>query len=129
MSDKKLLIKSVVTGTLCGILTCIILMCILSAVMLSVGLLPAAILDYAMIAILAAGAFVGGFIATKINKGAGLIVGALTGTAIMLIIAIAALSRGDLEISALLPIKLAVAAAGGALGGILGLRERSHISI
>lgn len=129
MSDKKLLIKSVVTGTLCGILTCVILMCVLSAVMLSVGLLPAAILDYTMIVILAAGAFVGGFIATKINKGAGLIVGALTGVAIMLIVAITALSRGDLEVSALLPIKFAAAAAGGALGGVLGLRERRHIGI
>ena len=35
MSDKKKLIRSVVIGSLCGLLSCVAMMCVLAAVMLS----------------------------------------------------------------------------------------------
>ncbi|MER2080424.1 MAG: TIGR04086 family membrane protein [Ruminococcus sp.] len=127
MSDKKKLIKSVLIGSLCGMLACVILMCVMAAVMLTAGLLPAGITDYAMAAIASAGALTGGFVATKLNKGAGLIVGALTGAAMFLLITLAALLKSSAPVTVLTAIRAAGMLAGGAIGGILGLRERKKI--
>ena len=77
MSDKKRLIKAIVTGMLCGILTSVTLMCIFALVMTKGGLLPTEVINLLLSGFLAVGAFAGGFVAVKINRGAGLIVGAL----------------------------------------------------
>ena len=83
MSDKKRLIKAIVTGMLCGILTSVTLMCIFALVMTKGGLLPTEVINLLLSGFLAVGAFAGGFVAVKINRGAGLIVGALTGAAML----------------------------------------------
>ena len=54
MSDKKRLVKALVVGCLCGVLTCAIFTGILAAVILSAGLLPDKLTDYVMIAVAAA---------------------------------------------------------------------------
>lgn len=129
MSDKKLLIKSVITGTLCGLLVSIIFMSICAVVLLKGGLPQGDLLDYVLAGFLAAGAFAGGFIAAKLNKGAGLIVGAITGAVMIFLIALVSACKGDVTFSALFFIKLAAAVIGGILGGILAVREKKHISI
>lgn len=129
MSDKKRLVKALVIGCLCGMLSCGILTGILAAVILSAGLLPDKLLDYVMIAIAAAGAFVGGFLAAKLNRGAGLIVGAASGAAMFLLLTIAGLSSDGASLSSLSAVRLAALLTGGMLGGILGVRERRHIHI
>lgn len=129
MSDKKKLFKSVVTGTLCGLLTGIVLMCIFAVVMLKTHLLSSSVLDYAMAGVLGAGAFVGGFVSAKLNRGAGLIAGAVTGAVMVFAIVLTSAFRGKADFSALLLIKLAAALAGGALGGILAVRERKNIKL
>ena len=126
MSDKKKLIRSVVIGSLCGILCCVAMMCVIAAVMLSTGLLSAELIDYLMVAVSAAGAIAGAFIATKLNGGAGLIVGGITGAVMLLLITINALVRQSTPVTALSAVRAAALLLGGALGGILGLRERKH---
>ena len=126
MSDKKRLVKSVVIGSLCGLLSCAALMCVTAAVMLCTGLLPAELTDLIMVAVAAAGAVAGSFVATKLNGGAGLIVGTMTGGAMLLLITGAALVRQGAPVTALSAIRAAALLSGGALGGILGLRERRH---
>lgn len=129
MSDKKKVVKSVIFGVLCGLLSTIILMCILSVVMLTGGLLPSDIIKFAMVGILAVGAFFGGFLATKINKSAGLVVGLITGFVMFLIITATALTKSSEPVSYMTLIKLGAALLAGGAGGILGLRERKRISI
>ena len=127
MSDKKKLIRSVVIGSLCGLLSCVALICVIAAVMLSTGLLSAELIDYLMIAVSAAGALIGAFVATKLNGSAGLIVGAITGAVMLLRITIGALVRQSAPVTALSAVRAAALLLGGALGGILGLRDRKHV--
>ena len=129
MSDKKKVVKSVIFGVLCGLLSTIILMCILSVVMLTGGLLPSDIIKFAMVGILSVGAFFGGLIATKINKSAGLVVGIITGFVMFLIITATALTKNSEPVSYMTLIKLGAALLAGGAGGILGLRERKRIRI
>ena len=129
MSGKKKLIRSAVIGSLCGMLTGVILMCIAAAFMMTAGLLPPDALNWALTAVTAVSCAAGGFVAARLNKGAGLVVGAITGAAIMLFVTAAAIIRGDADISVLLPIKAAASVTGGIAGGILGLRERNKIKL
>ncbi len=129
MSDKKALIKSVLIGTLCAILSQIIMLCIVSVIMLTTKKMFDGALDYVMIAVSAIGALAGGFIAAKLNKGAGLIVGLITGFALFVILTAAALINSDSSLSVLSLIRLGAMLLGGAAGGILGVRENTKISI
>ena len=124
MSDRTKMIKSVVTGTLCGLLTNMILMCVFAVVMLKGGLLSSQLIDYIMAGLYAAGAFLGGFVAAKINRGAGLIVGAATGAAMLLLLVLTAAVKGQADFGALFVIKLAATVLAGAAGGALGIREK-----
>lgn len=128
MQDKRKLFKSVAFGVASALLTDIILMCVAAAVFLSVGLpQDVGILDYSMIALAAAGAFVGGFIASKINKGAALIVGAITGACAFLVITVIAMLRNTDSFSAMTLIRLAAMVFASALGGIAGTRQRNKL--
>lgn len=129
MSDKKRLVKALVVGCLCGVLTCAIFTGILAAVILSAGLLPDKLTDYVMISVAAAGAFVGGLVAAKLNKGAGLIVGVIVGAGMFLLLTVAGLSSGGASFSSLSAVRIAALLVGGVLGGILGVKERRHTAI
>ena len=122
MSDKKRLIKSSAAGLLCGILTSVALMCIFAVVMTKSGLLPTQVIDYVLAGFLAVGAVAGGFVATKLNRGAGLIAGALTGAAMLCALTLTAALRGEADFTLLFPIKLASTLLGASAGGILAVR-------
>lgn len=124
MSDKKKLIKAVTVGTICAVLCSVILMCILAAVMLSTGLLPKDMLGYISAAVLGLSAAAGGFIAAKINRGAGVPVGGLTGLSLFCVTVAASLSNSSAGVSSLIIIKLLASVALGILGGIAGLKEK-----
>ncbi len=126
MSDKKRLFKAVATGAFCGIIAGILLICLFAGVMLKIGLPSGSVIDAALAVIIGVGAFVGGFIAAKRNKGAGLVAGALTGVAIFLLLVVAAAVRNTADLTCWFPIKLASAVIGSCLGGILAMRERKH---
>ena len=110
MSDKKQLVKGVVTGTVCGLLVTMLLNIICAAVMLKTGLLPAELTGYIVCGLLAAGAVAAGITATKITRSAGLIESSET-------------------VGVMTVIKLASCLAFGGLGGILGLKENKRIKI
>ena len=129
MSDKKRMIKAIITGVICALLVNIILMCIFAVVMLTGGLLNADVIRYAMVGIIAAGAFAGGFIATKINKGAGLPVGVITGISTLVMIALVSIIKGSYPITSLIVIKLIACVIAGAIGGVVGLKERKDFRI
>lgn len=129
MRDKKKLIKSVITGMVCGILTSVVLMSVFAVVMTKVGLLPGQLIDYILTGFLGLGALAGGFLAAKLNKGAGLIAGAATGGAMLAALVLTAAFSGSADFSVLFLFKLAATVAGGALGGILAVREKKRVRI
>lgn len=122
MSDKKRLIKAAAVGLLCGLLAGIAILGIFAAVTLKTGLLPSAVINYITAAILGFGALAGGFVAAKLNGGAGLVVGAITGAALIVVLLLTSAIRGSADFSPMLFIKPAIALFGGALGGALGVR-------
>lgn len=123
MLDKRL-IKSVATGAFCGLLTSVILMCILTVALLKTGLPQGFLLDYILAGFLGAGAFAGGFVAAKLNRGAGLIAGAAVGGVMFLALLIVAAVKGDMAFTVLSAVKLGAVLLFGAAGGILGVREK-----
>lgn len=129
MSDKKLLIKAVLFGTVCGLLVTVILICILSAIVMTSGLLPTKLTNYITLALLALGAFSGGFITSRITKSAGLVVGLITGFAIFILITVIGLTKSDDPVSLLTLIRLVALLVAGGIGGIVGLKRKERIHI
>ena len=129
MSDKKLLIKASLCASICGMLISIILLCIFASLMLAVGVLPEQILNYATIAVLAAGTFFGGFISARITKSAGLITGLMTGFIIFLLVTVIGITKSNDSITVLTLIKLLSTLAAGSLGGIVGGNKKEKIHI
>lgn len=125
MQDKRKLIKAVAVGTICSMLCCIILTAVLAAVILSTGMLSPDIIVWATAAIMGAGAFTGGFIAAKINRGAGIPIGGLTGISLFCITALVSFSRGSSSVTPMILIKLAASVLLAVAGGILGIREKN----
>ena len=129
MSDKKLLIKAVLFGTVCGLLVTVILVCILSAIVMTSGLLPTELTNYITLALLALGAFSGGFITSRITKSAGLVAGLITGFSIFILITITGLTKSDDPVSLLTLIRLVTLLVAGGIGGIVGLKRKERIHI
>ncbi|MEE1218713.1 MAG: TIGR04086 family membrane protein [Ruminococcus sp.] len=129
MSDKRLLIKASIFGTICGILVSVILMCICAVVIVSAGLLPYDILNYIMLAVLGTGALFGGFITARITKSAGLIVGALTAIIIFILVTIIGMLKGTDSFSILTLFRLVTTIVLGSLGGVLGVNKREKLHI
>lgn len=125
MSDKKKLIKATAVGSICGMLGSIALTGVLAAIIMGTGLLPAETVSYIMSGIMGAGALLGGVIAAKINGGAGIPVGGITGFAVFFVTALASLSQNGATVSSMMIIKLCAAVLGGIAGGVLGLHEKS----
>lgn len=129
MSDKKLLIKAVLFGTVCGLLVTVVLICIFSAIIMTCGLFPEEITNYITLALLSIGAFSGGFITSKITKSAGLIVGLLTGFASFILITVTGLTKSNDPVTLLTLIRLAALLISGGIGGIAGLKRKERIHI
>jgi putative membrane protein (TIGR04086 family) len=129
MSDKKLLIKAVITATLCQILFAVVLMCLCSAVILTAGLLPEDILPYIMLAIIGFSSMLGGFIASRITKSAGLIVGAITGFVAVFIVSLLGIIKGTDQVTILTPLRLAITIICGAFGGAIGVNKKDKLHI
>lgn len=129
MSDKKVIIKSVIIGSVCGMLFSVILMCICAAVILSTGLLPSDITSFVMLAVNAAGAMFGGFISARVSKFAGLIVGLITGGVIFLVVTLAGFTASNNPVTVLTLIRFAVLLLTASAGGILGVNKKEKIHI
>ncbi len=129
MSDKKLLFKAVLFGTVCGLLIAVILTCIFAVFILTTGLLPTDITNYIMVALLSIGAFFGGLITTKITKSAGLISGLITGTVIFLLVTLFGLIKSNDAVTVITLIRFISTLILGGVGGIAGLKKSERIHI
>ncbi len=129
MSDKKRLFKSAAAGAVCGLLASVALMCAAAMVLLKLGLLGNSALDLMLTVILGLGAAAGGFVAAKLNRGAGLIAGAITGAVMLTALTLISLLNGQAEFSALFLFKLLACVLGGCGGGLLAVREKKRIRL
>lgn len=129
MLNKKLLVKSVVFGGLCGMLVSLIFMGLTAFVMLSSGLLPLEISKYVTVGILSVGCMFGSFIAVKINKSAALIVGSLTGLFMFMAVTVIGLCCSQEAMTAVTAVKLVCSLIFGCIGGFLGLMKKERIKI
>ena len=129
MSDKKLAVKAILFGMVCGLLITVILMCLFSVVIITSGLLPTNITNYIIVALLSIGILFGSCIATKITKSAGLIIGLIVGLSIFMLITLIGLVQSNDTITTLTLIKFIASLISGALGGIIGLRKKEKIHI
>lgn len=129
MSDKRLLVKAVVFGSVCGLLVTVILLCIFSAIIMTGGLLPSEITNYITVGIVSLGALTGGVITSRITKSAGLIVGLITGFFIFMLITVIGVIKSDDSFTVLTLIRLISLMIAGGIGGILGLRKKERIHI
>ena len=93
------------------------------------GLLPTELTNYITLALLALGAFSGGFITSRITKSAGLVVGLITGFAIFILITATGLTRSDDPVSLLTLTRLVALLVAGGVGGIAGLKRKERIHI
>lgn len=129
MSDKKLFLKASLFSAMCAMLITVILCCIFAGVMLAVGLLPQDILSYAMVALLAAGSFFGGFIGARITKSLGMLTGMTTGFIIFLLVTITGVIKSNDSLTLLTLIRFAATLIAGGLGGIVGVNKKEKINI
>ena len=129
MSDKKLLIKALFFGTICGLLLSVILMCICAVIIINIGVIPYEILNYVMLAVLGTGGMFAGFITARITKSAGLIVGAITGAVIFILTTIIGMLKGTDSFSLLTVYRLLTTFVLGTFGGILGVNKREKLQI
>lgn len=126
--DKKLL-RCLIIGILCGIAVTAILTVICSFVIMISGKYPADAISFISLAFLGIGGLAGGYIAARLNKNSGLIVGGLTGFIIFLIILIAGLSSSFGTVTLFTLYKLIVLVIFSMLGGILGVNKQKKIKI
>lgn len=129
MSDKKLTIKAVLTGTLIALLISVILLCIMSAIVITSGLLPEGLTNIVTIIFLGMGIFCGGFVASRITKSAGLVVGLITGISTFLLVTVIGLTKSSDSVTYLTLVRLAASLITGALGGVIGVNKREKIQI
>jgi len=123
------LLKSLIIGVVSAVTIIAILMCILCVVFLATPLPPHNYLQYIMLAIDAIAVYFGSYIAARINKSKGLIVGISVG-AIILISLIASgfmVQNGTITITTLL--KAIIILIFSALGGIKGVNIKEKIRI
>ena len=129
LSDKKLLLKAVLFGTVCGLLVAVILTCIMSVFVMTCGLLPTELTSYIAVGLLSLGAFSGGIITSRITKSAGLVVGLITGFAIFLLITIMGMINSSDSVTLLTLLRFFAVILSGGAGGIVGLRRKERIHI
>lgn len=122
-------IKALILGVFSSVAMITILMCVVSAILLFSSLLPYEYLQYIMLAVDTLGVLFGGYIAARVNKSQGLVLGLVNGAIILVALLIIGfcLSSDTLTLNTLL--KVVVIMIFSALGGIKGVNVKEKIRI
>ncbi|MGI6265381.1 MAG: TIGR04086 family membrane protein [Acutalibacteraceae bacterium] len=119
------IIRALGIGTVAGTLVCLAGLLIMAAVLTARDMPQSVVTPLAVIAA-AFGALVGGFIAARVARGRGLLMGALTGALLYLLILLAGTIWFRDALGVGLLVKLAVLVVCGGVGGILGVNLRKR---
>ena len=124
-----LFIKSLIAGFVSSGLFLTLMMCITAIILVITGNLPHSIIKWIMMVLCCVSVFFGGYIAAKVSKEKGFIVGAVTGFIMFVSVLSAGLLNSDGVFSYMTLIKLLVFIISGALGGIKGVNKTEKIHI
>ena len=117
------MVKTLLWGTGGGALLMLILLCICAAVM-TVQDFNVTVLRIIALATLGLGGFGSGFLAAKLRRKNGMLMGALSGAALMVILVLLSLIFFGFHFGGQLITKVAIGVLTGALGGVLGVNHR-----
>ena len=122
-------ILALVLGVTSSVAMIVILMCVMSAILTFSALLPYEYLQYIMLAVDGLGVLFGGYIAARVNKSQGLILGLLNGAIIFIALLICGFCMNTDSITIITLIKAVVILLFSALGGIKGVNVKEKIRI
>lgn len=126
--NNKDFIKSLILGIISSVAMIIILLCITTIMLKSASLLPYEYLSYLMLAIDGIAVLFGGYVAGRINKSQGLILGLSNGFIIFVALLIAGFCISS-EVSIITLIKAIVIILFSVIGAVKGVntKEKLHI--
>lgn len=115
--------RPIVFGAVIGAVCSVLLLLLMAVLMAAKDMPEGAVTPLALVAG-AAGAIVGGFVGARIAGERGLLYGAACGLLLAVLLSIAGwIARGEMN-AAMLPLKLGVMVACGAIGGVMGVNLR-----
>lgn len=129
LDDNKRIIKAVILGAVSSTCIMVILMCITAVLLTTSALLPYEYLGYIMLVIEAISVFFGGYIASRINKSKGLVLGLINGGIIFTAITLSGLITSGDTVTYLTLLKLVAIIIFSVLGGIKGVNVKEKIHI
>lgn len=126
-NSKIKILKSVLIGMIVGIFMASLLIFLLSLVLIKTGQLPMNTVYITLQVIGALSAFMGSYVAVRVYKEYGMLLGLLTSFLIYLVILAVGLSTCSEPLSMLSLTKLIAMLCAGAVGGILSVNKRKNI--
>ncbi len=123
------MIKALILGVVSSVTMIGILMCVLCAVFLASPLPPQEYLEYIILTIDAISVFIGGYIAARINKCNGMIVGLIVGFIVFLSLIISGFIAFNTTLTLVTLLKAIVILIFSILGGIKGVNVKEKIKI
>ncbi len=127
--DNRSFVKALILGVVSSVVMISVLMCITAVVLLISSQLPYEYLEYLMLIIDAVSVFVGGYIAARINKSQGLMLGLACGAIVLVSIIIGGFISGPQTITLITLLKAVVIVIFSSLGGIKGVNAKEKIHI
>lgn len=123
------LLKSLILGVVSSVAIIVVLLCIITVILLTASLLPYEYLSYIMLVADAVGALVGGYVAARINKSQGLLLGLLNGFILFVILLISGFCVSSDTLTVITLLKAVVIVIFSAIGGIKGVNTKEKIHI
>ncbi len=127
--DNKKIIKAIILGVVGSACIIAVLMSITAVILTTSALLPYEYLAYIMLFIEAISVFFGGYIASRINKSKGLILGLINGVIIFTAITLSGLFTSGESVTYITLLKLIAIMIFSILGGIKGVNVKEKIHI
>lgn len=121
------LLRSVLIGTLVGIIVCIVLIMLATFVFLQIQSIPTEAVGIMTQLFGAISAFAGGYAAVRIAKEKGFIIGTATGLLLFLTVLFAGMFTTTETITITTATKAVAMAIAGCIGGILGVNKKRKI--
>ena len=129
IQDNKTIIKAIIMGVVSSVSIASIIMCIVATILTFSSLLPYEYLAYIMIFILCISVFFVGYIASRINKSKGLILGLINGVIIFSAISLSGMFLSENTVSYITLIRFVAITVCSILGGIKGVNKKEKIHI
>ena len=122
-------VKSLILGVVSSVAMISVLLCVVTVILLVSSLLPYEYLAYIMLAVDAIGALFGGYVAARINKRQGLLLGALNGAILFFALVIAGFCVYSDTLTIITLLKAIIIVLCSAFGGVRGVntKEKLHI--